>query len=324
MADAYEFWRKPEADEIYMVVGWRQWADAGSLSSGLPQYLIQQTSARKIGQIRPDGFYIFQVPGLHDLMRPVVRFSHGFPESLQTQQNEFYYTGDAERGLVIFIGDEPHMDVERYIQSLLDAARVLGVKRIIGVGGVYGELPYNKERTVTCNYSMPALKRELDNLAVIYSDYHGGASIGSFLCHRANERDMEYVGLYGFVPAYEFSMETPGVGSVRIENDYRAWLGILRRINFMLKLHLPLADLEGKSQRLMGVIQAKMEEMEADHPELGVRDYFDRLEKEFHEVEFNPLDDVWEENLRRLLNRMDDVNLDPPDDPAPPDDPPNA
>ncbi len=77
MSDALDLWKKPEAKENYMLVGWRQWADAGSVSSGLPQYLIQLMDAEPIGTIRPEGFYLFQVPGTHDLVRPVVRFKRG-------------------------------------------------------------------------------------------------------------------------------------------------------------------------------------------------------------------------------------------------------
>ena len=305
MADAFEFWRKPEAEEMYMLVGWRQWADAGSVSSGLPQYLIQHTNARKIGQIRPDGFYIFQVPGTHDLMRPVVKFKQGFPESLQTQTNEFYYSGDEHKGLVIFLGDEPHMDIERYIATLLGAARVLGVKRIIGLGGVYGELPYDKERMVSSNYSLTHLRKELDNMAVTLSDYQGGASIGSFLCRRSGDQDIEYIGLYAFVPAYDFSLASQAGNTIRIENDYMAWLGVMRRINHMLKLGINLSGLEQKSRRLVELVESKVEEMENANPQLGVREYLRRLSEEFHEVPFSPLDDVWEENLRRLLDKLD-------------------
>ena len=63
MTDAVELWERPRAAEITMLVGWRQWADAGSISSGLPGYLIKQADARQIGKIRSEGFYLFQVPG---------------------------------------------------------------------------------------------------------------------------------------------------------------------------------------------------------------------------------------------------------------------
>src|SRR5512146_1810713 len=177
--NAYEFWKKPETEELYMLSGFRQWADAGSVSPGLPHYLVQQTRAEPIGKIHPEGFYLFQVPGTHDLMRPVVRYEDGFPESLEVQHNDFYYTGDGQHGVVIFLGDEPHMDVDRYVGALLGAARMLGVKRIVGLGGVYGELPYDKERMVSCTYSLKGMKEEMANLGVTFSDYNGGASIDS-------------------------------------------------------------------------------------------------------------------------------------------------
>ena len=119
MSDAVEIWEHPTAAQIHMLVGWRQWADAGSISSGLPKYLIQQTQARKIGMIHPDGFYLFQFPGTHGLMRPIIKFEEGHPKSLETKRNELYYTGDDQRGVVILLGDEPHLDIERYSKAIL-------------------------------------------------------------------------------------------------------------------------------------------------------------------------------------------------------------
>ncbi|MBN1680166.1 MAG: PAC2 family protein [Anaerolineae bacterium] len=194
MTDVLELLEQPEAREMYMIAGWRQWADAGSISSSMPQYLIQQTNARRIGTIRPDGFYLFQIPGTHDLVRPVVKFEDGYPESLKTQRNELYYTGDNERGVVLFLGDEPHLNIEAYTAALLQAAKTLKVKRIISLGGVYGELPYNKQRMVSCIYSLPSMKDELDRLSVDLSDYHGGASIGSYLCKRASDQNWSASG----------------------------------------------------------------------------------------------------------------------------------
>ncbi|MBZ0303391.1 MAG: PAC2 family protein [Anaerolineae bacterium] len=302
MPDAVEIWERPEARHIYMLAGWRQWADAGSASSGLPHYLIQQTDARKIGQISPDGFYIFQIPGTHDLVRPVVKFDQGYPQALDTQRNELYYTGDSERGVVIFLGDEPHLDIERYTSALLEAARRLKVERIVAFGGVYGELPYNKERMISGNYSLPRLKDELAALAVSFSDYHGGASIGSYICRRAGEQNMEYVGMYAMVPTYDFSSLAQAGNSIRIENDFMAWLGIMRRVNFMLKTSFNLADLERKSERLIQVVDSKVDELDSGAPQLGVREYLARLEEDFTEVTFDPLDDVWEQELRRLFD----------------------
>jgi proteasome assembly chaperone (PAC2) family protein len=305
MSDSVEFWEKPVAKEMFMLAGWRQWADAGSISSGLPEYLVEQMKARKIGQIRPDGFYLFQFPGTHDLVRPVIRFYEGYPQSLQTQSNEFFFSGDEQHGLIIFLGDEPHMDVERYTAALLQAAGELNVKRIVSLGGVYGQLPYDRERTVSCVYSMPDLKKELEAYSVTLSNYQGGSSIDSYICRRAGEQGMEFVAFYAFVPNYDFS-NVPQIGNtIRIENDFMAWLGVMRRVNYMLKLQFNLADLEKKSQKLVEVIARKVEELDELAPQIGLAEDLRRLSDEFEEQTFNPLDEVWEEELRRLLDKFD-------------------
>lgn len=305
MADPVELLEKPESKEIHMMVGWRQWADAGSVSSGLPEYLIQLTGARQIGQIRPDGFYIFQIPGTHDLVRPVVRFEDGYPEALDIQRNEFFYSGDAQRGMLYFLGDEPQMDVERYVGAVLDVAQSLGVKRIIGFGGVYGELPYDKERPISCNYSLKRMKNEMEALAVNLSDYEGGASIGSYFCRRAGDRGMEYTGLYAFVPTYDFSDVSEVGSAIRIETDYMAWLGVMRRVKYMLKLDLDLSDLEAKSEQLIQLMDEKVDEIEGATPQLGVRDYLQRLSEEYSAVTFDPVDEFWDDELRRLFDKFD-------------------
>lgn len=306
MSDALEIWEQPKAEEMYMIVGWRQWADAGSISSGLPQYLALQNDARKIGAIRPDGFYLFQIPGTHDLVRPVVKFDEGYPESLEARRNEFFYTGDDRRGVVIFLGDEPHMDVDRYIEAILSAAETLGVRRIIGLGGVYGELPYNKERMVSSSYSLRRLKDEVSQYAVNLSDYHGGGSIGSYICYKAGQKDMEYVSFYAFVPTYDFSGLTQMGNTLRVENDFMAWLGVMRRINHMLKTSFDLEDLEQRSQKLIQVLDDKVDQLEKLSPEIGVREYMNQLADSFTEVPFEPLGDVWEDELRRLFDDSDD------------------
>ena len=302
MSDIVKIWETPEAQQIYMIAGWRQWADAGAISSGLPQYLIQQNDARKIGEISSDGFYIFQIPGTHDLVRPVVKFDDGYPQALETRCNELYYMGDDKIGVVIFLGDEPHLDVDRYVGALLDAVETLKVRRIIGLGGVYGELPYDKERMISSIYSLPQLKEELNAFAVNLSEYHGGASIGSYICRRAGGRNLEYVSFYGFAPTYDLSNFGQASNAIRIENDYMAWLGIMRRINFMLKTEYDLSDLEAKSKRLIETVEAKIEEIDNVAPQLGIRDYLARLSDDFEEKIFDPLDEVWEDELRRLFD----------------------
>jgi proteasome assembly chaperone (PAC2) family protein len=302
MSEAVDLWERPQAKEVYMIAGWRQWADAGSISSGLPNYLVQQTNAHQIGKIRSDGFYLFQIPGTHDLVRPMVEFERGYPKSLESRDNVLYYTGDEQRGIVFFMGDEPHMDADRYVTAILNAAELLNVKRIISFGGVYGELPYDKERMVSAIYSLPPMREEVESLGVNVSDYHGGASIGSYLCKRAGDNNKEFVGFYAFVPTYDFSKVSEISNTIRLENDFMAWLGVMRRVNYMLNLKLDLSDLESRSEKLVKLVDDKVEELDSLAPQIGIREYMKRLSDNFEEMPFYPLDEVWENELRRLFD----------------------
>ena len=206
---------------------------------------------------------------------------------------------------MIFLGDEPHMDIERYVGSILEAAKTLKVKRIIGLGGVYGELPYDRERMISSNYSQEHLKDELEKLSVNLSEYKGGASIGSYLCRRSADSNMEYVSFYGFVPTYNFSGVVKDIHGISIENDFSAWLGIMRRVVHMLKLDIDLTELEQKSDHLKVLMDDKINEIDNAAPELNVHDYMQRLRDEFEENPFQPMEDFWEEELGRLFDKID-------------------
>jgi len=175
------------------------------------------------------------------------------------------------------------------------------VKRIIGLGGVYGEVPYNKERSIISTYSLPGLKEQIKSLAVNLSDYQGGASIGSFICRRAADRGIEYVSFYALAPLYDFSNLAQVTHAIRIEKDYLAWYGIMQRISFMLKLNLDLSELEELSQQQVQNLDKEVDELENSAPQLGVREYFQRLANEFTENPFIPPDDFWDEKLSGLF-----------------------
>ncbi len=223
MNDSVELWEKPAAEEIYMIAGWHQWADAGAISSALPQYLVDQTGARKIGELKPDGFYLFQLPGTHHFLRPEIRLNQGYRKTLSSNKNEIFYSDNGSKGLLIFLGEEPHMNVERYVEAFFKAVEELGVKRVAVVSGVFGDMPYDKDREISCVYSLQAMKNELTRYAVKFSNYKGGATIGSYLLDSAEQREIEFFVFYGFVPAYDFSELSPLLQGIRIENDFKAW-----------------------------------------------------------------------------------------------------
>lgn len=300
-----DLWEKPTAKEIHMIVGWHQWADAGSISSELPQYLIEHTNARKIGELKSDGFYLFQLPGTHHFLRPEIKLKEGHTKALSSRKNELFYTGDEQKGLVIFLGSEPHLNAERYGEAFFEATQALGVKRAAAVGGVYGPMPYDKDREISCAYSLPQMKEMLEEYTVKFSNYEGGATIGSYLLSKAAEKEIEFCVFYAFVPAYDLSQLSSLLQGMRIENDYKAWYDLLQRLNHMFDLGLDLAELEQYSHELITSMEAKIEALEQEMPQLNVTEYLAKITKDFNERTFMPLDDVWERELGDLLDDME-------------------
>jgi proteasome assembly chaperone (PAC2) family protein len=306
MNDLVELWEKPTADEIHMIVGWHQWADAGAVSSGLPQYLIEQTGARKIGEIKPDGFYLFQIPGTHHFLRPEIKLDEGYRKELSSRKNEFFYSGDDRKGLVIFLGEEPHLNVELYAEAFFHVVKELGVRRAAAVGGVYGAMPYDKDREISCVYSLPEMKDELAEYAVKFSDYEGGATIGTYLVDRAEQSEVEFLVFYAFVPAYDLSELSTHLQGLRIENDFKAWYDLMRRLNHMFDLGIDLSDLGRRSDELTASMDDKIDELERALPQLEVRAYVEGLSRDFVEMPFMPLGEVWERELGDLFEDMED------------------
>ena len=301
MNGSAELRERPAAEEIYMIAGWRQWADAGSTSSGLPQHLIERTGAKKIGEINPEGYYLFQIPGTHHFLRPEINLNEGYRRSLTTKSNEFFYAGDDQQGLLIFLGDEPHLDAERYADAFFEVVEELGVKRVAAVAGVYGAMPYDKDREISCAYSLRSMKAELEKYATRFSDYEGGVTISTYLIDKAEHRGIEFVAFYAFVPAYDFSQITNLLQGMRIESDYKAWYDLMRRLNHMFNLGFDLSELERQRDELTASMDAKISELEKKAPQLQVRQYLDKLAGEFTERSFMPLDDVWERELGNLF-----------------------
>jgi proteasome assembly chaperone (PAC2) family protein len=239
-------------------------------------------------------------------LRPEIKLDSGYRQELSVRKNELFYSGDKEKGLVIFVGDEPHMNADRYARAFLNAVQELNVKRVGAVGGVYGAMPYDMDREVSCVYSLRGMKKELESYAVRFSDYEGGTTIGTYLVDHAERMAVEFLVFFAFVPAYDFGQSSSIVQGIRLENDYKAWYDIVRRFNHMFDLGFDLSDLDAKSNELFLSMDAKIREVDKKLPELNVAEYMRKLSSDFVERPFKPLSDVWERGLRDIFDDSDE------------------
>lgn len=304
MDELLELWDRPKTAELYMIAGWRQWADAGAVSSALPRYLIDQLAATQIGRIKSDPFYLYQLPGTHGFVRPEIKLEDGYAKELSSHHNDFYYWASGDQGLVIFEGEEPHLGIDRYGQALFNLAKELNVRRVVALGGVYAAVPFDKDRAISCSYSLPKLKVEMAEYAVQFSNYEGPASIGSYFVRQAEQMGVEYLAFYAMVPMYDLSSIAAHLQAITIEQDWKAWYDITARINHMFHLGISLSDLDRQSEELVKTVQAKLKELEERIPQAKINAYLEKVDQGFTERPFLPLDDVWEKGLGDLLQGM--------------------
>jgi len=289
---------KPEKP-TFMIAGFSQWANAGNVSSGIPEYLIEKLNARRVGHIRKDEFYIFQLHGNNFMFRPPVKYVEGYEEDYQEEPiNDFHYTEISGKGLIIFIGTEPNQHEDVYVNTLLDGAEELGVKRIIVPAGVGGEVPFDKERLVSCNYSLKQMQEELNNYAFTFSNYNRNATIGMVINHYSKERGIESVRMSARTPSYQIPLTISG--------DKRAMFDILRRIRYMFGINLDLSDLEKESKQQISNFENALKGLYMDNPELEpqITTYMEQIGERFQEIRFEEptkIPDVFLKEFKNLL-----------------------
>jgi proteasome assembly chaperone (PAC2) family protein len=271
---------KPEKP-TFMIAGFHQWANAGDVSSGIPEYLIEKLHVRRVGHIIKDDFYLFQLPGSHYLLRPPVKYVKGYEKCYQEEPiNDFHYTKIGEKGLVIFIGTEPNQHEDVYVNTLLDGAKELGIKRIVVPAGVGGEVPFDQERLISCTYSLKGMQEELTNYALMFSNYDRNATIGMVINHYSKERGIESVRMSARTPSYQIPLIISG--------DKKAMYDILRRIRYMFGIDLDLSDLEIESKKQISDFENALGRLYLGNPELEseITTYMEQIKEGFKELRF--------------------------------------
>ena len=302
------FEQKPAAN--YLIAGWRrQWSNGGRISSGLPRYLIEKLSAKKIGELGPQVStmcYPFQVAGTHDAFRPVAAFQEGLPSESMHRENYFFDAGD---GLIIFLGEEPWYRLDIYVQAFIEAIKELGIKQTCAVEGVNGPAPPDLERRITCAYSKASMKEDLERFGLQFSSYGSegrrGPTIGMALVSIAHFEypDVEMFRLGAMAPLYPLlSSNNQQLGITR---DHRSFYDIMRRLNAMFDLTVDLNELKSLADTESRELQTNLEKLSDSSRE--AKQVIEQVRAEYsytpfeQRVELDPaLDQTLEDILRNL------------------------
>ena len=272
-----------------IIAGWRrQWSDGGNISSGMPRWLIDKLSARRIGQMTDEisrMCFPFQVAGTHDLYRPRAAFSEGLPSRPMQWDNGFWDAGD---GLVIFLGIEPWYRIDLYGQAFFEAVAALGNPKIAAVEGYNGPAPPEQERRISCVYSKAAMADELRQHGMLFSSYGSqqrqGPTVGMAMVSLAHYQhpDVEMVRVGAMAPMFPFSGGSGG--QLGITTDHRAFYDIMRRLRALYSLDIDLSDLRPRYEEEAERLQESLDRVAQRNDE--ARRYIERVRGEHNFMPF--------------------------------------
>ena len=193
----------PTLDNGSMLLAFSGWMDGGEVSTGTVNHLMSTLDTRKVAEIDPEGYYIYNFPGTMELasvFRPNVKYEDGLVQSLELPENTFHC--DERRKLVLFTGKEPNLNWRDFGDRIFDLARQMGVHRIVFVGSFGGAVPHTREPRLFCSVSHEDLKPEYAAYGLKFTDYEGPSSFVSFLLSRAPKVDIRMASIAAEIPGY--------------------------------------------------------------------------------------------------------------------------
>ena len=201
------------------------WNDAADAATSAVTHLAGVWQPRALGQIGPDDYYDFQVN------RPTVSLGDGAARRVDwpaTALVECRPKG-LRRAVVLIRGPEPNMRWRAYCAELVDAARRLNTDLVILLGALLADAPHTRPVPVsgTAGDAETATLLRLDQ-----SRYEGPTGIVGVLAEACAEAGLPTVSLWAAVPHYAAQPPCP-----------KATLALLRRVEELLDVELPLGDL---------------------------------------------------------------------------------
>lgn len=227
----------PKLEQATLVLAFTGWMDGGDVSTGTVSRLVNLVNARRVAQIDPELFYIYNFPGSMEiaaLFRPVAEIEDGLIKGMEMPSNEFYLHEPAS--LLLFVGKEPNLRWRTFGDCVFAFARLAGVRRILFVGSFGGSVPHTRQPRLYVSTSqadlLPEMKRRFGMRG---SNYKGPGSFTTYLMTRAESEGMDMVSLVAEIPSY-----LQGTNPASIE-------AVTRRLAKILKLPLDLDSLRAAS-----------------------------------------------------------------------------
>jgi proteasome assembly chaperone (PAC2) family protein len=263
-----------------VIAAFEGWNDAADASSAVIDHLLNVWDARIIGAIDPEEFYDFQVS------RPTVTMSGGETRKIEWPTTRFTVASPpgTERDVVLIRGIEPSMRWRTFCEEMLEICHSLEITRVVLLGALLADVPYTRPLPI----SGAASRREVaEKYKVVPTRYDGPTGIVGVLQEACGRAELDALSFWVHVPHYANNPPCP-----------KATLALLHRIEDVLDLPVPMADLAEEADEWEKRVRAAAEQ----DAELG--EYVRELEERVGDEGIQPLtgDEIaseFEKYLRR-------------------------
>ncbi|MCA1825255.1 MAG: PAC2 family protein, partial [Frankia sp.] len=174
----------------------------------------------------------------------------------------------ADRDVVLTRGLEPNMRWRAFCAEILTIAEELGVELVVMLGALLADAPHTRPTPLSGTASDPQLAAKL---GLDRSRYEGPTGIVGVLGDLCSQSGLPAVSFWAAVPHYVAQPPNP-----------KATLALLRRLEDVLDVHIPLGDLPEQSRAW----QQRVDELAAE--DTDVQEYVRTLEERSPETELTP------------------------------------
>ena len=249
--------RRPVLNDPIAVIAFDGWGDAGDSASLAAERFVETLDSEVIAQFEPDEHYDFQV------RRPLVFFNEAGSRYIQWPENEIHVINNAERDLVVMLGEEPNYRWKVFTNELVEAFKVLGVKQAVTVGAFVGQVAHTLPVPLIGSSTKPD---SLSLHGVMQSSYQGPTGIIGVLNTALESAGIDVMSVWAAVPHYLSNQDYPP-----------AVEALVLKLSELTGVGVDISDLASKTRQFKSTVDEALESNE----ELQL--YVERLEQEAQE-----------------------------------------
>jgi proteasome assembly chaperone (PAC2) family protein len=254
------FSKLPDLRRPDMIIALAGWSDAAQVATGTVLYLVRTLDGIGFAQIEGEQFYDFSTT------RPEVTIDRGLIASMELPHNSLFYWKNikTDHDFVFFSGIEPHFHWQKFVDTILDLASSLKVRRIYALGGLYDNVPHTMEPRISGIVNRANLMAVLQKHNIEPINYRGPGSLNSFLLSNCAQRNIEGISLWGHAPFY-----------VRVETNPMVCLELVKKLMELMEIEIDLTELIKAGEYLQDMLNRLL----ADSVELQL--YIKKLEEQY-------------------------------------------